>query len=494
MSNKTLNKNKISKKEAIRQLWEMGDLSYKLKGIQLIMRQAVYEASKQVSNFLVARQSGKSYTMCCIGTEYCVKNPNVTVVLLFPKKKDAAGVARDHMRKILEDCPPHLKPEYMVADKMFVFPNGSKILMAGTDGGSAESIRGKTVHLILMDEAGFHDYNDFQYIVTSILFPTMTTTDGRIIMASTPSKQIDHPYMTNYVEPMRASGELVEFDVYSNPLIGKEKIEQIADNYPLGFEDPDFQREYLLQTEVSGDLMVIPEWFKVKDDVVKASEMPVYYDYYVSCDPSVVDGTGIIFAYYDYVRKVLVVYDEAFLGGEGTDSLTTEEIADCIIRKERMHFTNKFTGEQQKPALRIMDDNMPLLVNDLQEKHDISFVKTKKTDKQDKINKVRMMMRRGELEIHPRCKITREHIRTAKWDKQRKKFVRNKGSKQNGVVSNHSDLVDALVYLCRNFIPSKNPFPPGYFDMQGPGVFESRKPKKPSHFERLGNAILGKKK
>ena len=68
------------------------------------------------------------------------------------------------MRQILQDCPPHLKPEYMVADKTFVFPNGSEIVCSGTDGGAAESIRGRTYHLALMDEAGFHDYHDFRYI------------------------------------------------------------------------------------------------------------------------------------------------------------------------------------------------------------------------------------------------------------------------------------------------------------------------------------------
>lgn len=469
----------LTPQQAIAKLWEIGDLSYKLTGIQLDMRNAVYDAIKKVTVFLVSRQSGKSFTMCTIANEYCNRHPNTKVLLLFPKKKDASRVAKEHMRKITEDCPAHLKPEYKVADKTFEFPNGSEIIMAGTDGGSAESIRGSTLHLVLMDEAGFHDYNEFQYIVTSIIIPTLTTTKGKIIMASTPSKEPDHPFMVNYVEPLRSEGRLVEYDVWKNPLLDESDVHDIADNYPLGFDDPDFQREYLLKTNVTSSLMVIPEWYDINKDIVREEgDIPAYYDAYVSCDPAVVDLTGILYGYWDFQKQKLIIIDETVLGGEGQRSLTTDDIAHAIKRKESINFRNNLTGEIYTPYMRIIDNNLPLLVNDLNAKHDLMFRATKKDNKEDKVNQVRMMMKRGEIAIHPRCVNLIDHIRTARWTTNRKEFARNKGNSNKGIKANHSDLLDALVYLVRNLQPQKNPFPSGYFEIHGEGVFGSRTNKK----------------
>lgn len=495
MSEKVVRKKrKLSKSQAVAQLWEAGNLSYKLKGVQLEMRNLVYESLHDVSVYLCSRQTGKSFTMCTIASEFCQRNANVKVLLLFPKKKDATRVAKEHLRIIHDDCPPHLKPEHKVADKTFVYPNGSEIIMAGTDGGSAESVRGSTLHLILMDEAGFHDYTDFLYIVNSVLMPTLTTTDGKVIMASTPSKEPDHPFMVNYVEPYRAKGYLVEYDIYSNPLIDERMREKIVSRFPLGAEDPEYQREYLLKTRVSNSLMVVPEWYNIEKDVVTESVRPVYADNYVGMDPAVSDGTGIIFGYYDFLREKLVIEDELFLGGEGNNSLTTQEIADGITRKEGNLFRNPYTGEVNTPYMRISDNNLPLLINDLNTRHGIRFTVTKKDGKEDRINNVRMLMRRGELEIHPRCKTLINHIQNAKWKTNRKEFVRNKGDSSKGIKSNHSDLLDALIYLVRNYQPSKNPYPEGYFDLSGNNIFQSGKKKDVSENQHFMNSILNIKR
>lgn len=487
-------KKKLSKDQAIAQLWELGDLSYKLKGIQKEMRDKVYDSSHDITVFLCSRQTGKSYTMCLIAAEYCQRHPNTKVLLMFPKKNMAAAVAKEQMRAIHSDCPNHLKPEHKIADKEFVYPNGSVIMMAGADGGHAESVRGKTIHLTLCDEGGFFPYNDMMYIINSILMPTMTTTNGKMIIASTPSKEPDHPFLTNFVDIYRSEGWLVEYDIYSNPLIDDKIRNKIIERYPLGEEDPEYQREYLLKTNASSSLMVVPEWTDLATDIVKEVEMPVYYDGYVSCDPAVVDLTGILFGYYDFLRKKLVIVDEGVLGGEGQRSLTTDDIANCLIRKESSVFSDKYTGEITKPYMRIMDNNLPLLVNDLLFKHNIRFTTTKKDGKEDKVNNVRMMFKRGEIEIHPRCVNLIEHIRTAKWKSNRKEFARNKGNKNKNIKANHSDLLDALVYLVRNLQPQKNPYPEGYFELSGDNVYQSRLGDKNTSQQNLMNAIMNRKK
>ncbi len=487
----------MDKKAAIAKLWELGDLTYKLKGIQRQMRDAVYNSKGKNTVFLCARRTGKSFTMCAIAVEFCIRAPNQTVKLIFPKKKDARSVAREHMVPVLADCPPHIKPEYKTQENEYRFPNGSVIQMAGTDGGSAESVRGSAANLILLDEAGFHDYTDFSYIVRSILMPTLLTTKGKMIMASTPSKQSDHPFMVEYVRQARAEGTLIEYDIYKNPLITVEDIEEIIDEYPGGVEDPAFKREFLLQSESDLDAMVIPEFNKdVKKDIVKESTMPAFYDCYVSGDPAVGDLTGILFAYYDFIRGKIVILDELVMGGKGERQLTTQDIADGIFRKERNLFKNPLTGEKNEPFKRVMDNNNPILINDLSREHGLRFVATRKDNKDEQINKVRMMIRRGDLEIHPRCINLIYHLETARWktrksDGKRVGYERVAGSSDKKFKGHHADLVDALIYLVRNVNMNKNPFPDGY-DFNGSDYHIPEK-KENSSIKDLFNGLMNKK-
>lgn len=462
----------LTKEQAIEKLWRAGNLEWKLKGIQKEMRKSVYESKGKKTTFLISRRSGKSYTMCVLAVEQCIKVPNSVVKVLFPKKKDAKTVARDQMKTILDDCPIDIKPEWMEADKLFIFPNGSEIQMAGTDGGSAESVRGSRCHLAILDEAGFMDYNEFSYIVQSIIMPTLLTTKGKMILASTPSKEPDHPFMTDYVLPARKDGSLIEYDIYSNPMINEKDIEEIASEYPGGRDDPAFLREFMLHCEVVSDDFIVPEFTsELKKDIVKErKEKPPYYDFYVSGDPAATDLTHILFGYYDYLGAKLVIADEVTLGGPG-EIITTQDIADGIRRKEKLNFTNPITGEQFNPYMRIMDYNNKILMFDLEKEHGLRFIPATKDNKDGAVNKLRMMIRQGKIEISSNCKNLIYQLQAGRWRKTKDgkstgTFSRLKGLKDQQLKPNHCDGIDALLYMVRNIDYNKNPYPAGYLEFQ----------------------------
>jgi len=455
-------KNKLSKKQAIDKLWRLGNLEWKLKGIQKEMRNAVYETSKQDTVFLISRRSGKTFTMMTIAVEHCIKKPNCVVKVIFPKKKDAKSVSKYQMKTILEDCPVDLMPEWKEADKIYVFPNGSEIQMTGTDGGSAESIRGSGCDLALLDEAGFHDYNEFSYIVRSIILPTLMTTKGKMVLASTPSKEPDHPFMTEYVIPSRIDSSIIEYTIDDNPLITKEQIEEFAKSYPGGLLDPDFRREYYNEFTTSGKDFVVPEFTaEVEKDIVREFELPAYFDYYVSGDPAVTDLTVILFAYYDFLNSCIVINDELVLGGEGSN-ITTKEIADGIKRKIKLLFSNKLTGESPEPKMLIMDNNNKFLLNDLYQEHGLAFTPTAKDNKEAQINKVRMMISQGRIYISPKCKNLIYHLKSTRWSRSKKEFLRSKGNLRENLKAHHGDAIDALIYLVRNMDIQSNPYPSNY--------------------------------
>lgn len=468
-------KKELTKKQAIDKLWRLGNLEWKLKGVQKNMRRDFYSSELQETVFLCGRRLGKTHTMMTIAIEYCIKNSNTIVKVIFPKKKDAKSVSKFQMKTILEDCPIDLQPEWKEADKLYIFPNGSEIQMTGTDGGSAESIRGSSCHLAILDEAGFHDYNDFSYIIRSIIMPTLLTTNGKIILASTPSKEADHPFMTEYVIPRRIDGTIIEYTIEDNPLIEKEQIKKFAETYPGGIEDPDFRREYYNEFTTSGKDFVIPEFTNaVEKDIVYDFKIPPHFYYYISGDPAVTDLTVILFAFHDFLNGKLVICDELVLGGEGSN-ITTQEIADGIKRKKKLLFTNSLTGECPNPKLMIMDNNNKFLINDLYQEHGLQFIPTAKDNKEAQVNKLRMMIAQGKIQISPKCKNLIFHLKSTRWNRNKKEFQRSKGNIRENLMPHHGDAVDALIYLVRNVDTSLNPYPTGYFEESNENMFYPNK-------------------
>ena len=65
-------------------------------------------------------------------------------------------------------------------------------------------------------------------------------------------------------------------------------------------------------------------------------------------------------------------------------------------------------------------------------------------------------------------------MKFARWDKNRKNFLKLKDSPSGQIKGGHADALAAIIYLHRNIIKSKNPYPLGYGEMSGSNVFQTR--------------------
>ena len=145
----------ISREKAIEMLWEQGELSYLLTAPQVDIKNGILSDPNRISVVLCSRRLGKTFLMCTMAVEECLKRSNAVVKYAFPKQNSANKMLKPVMRKVLEDCPKHLKPVWMTAEKCYRFPNGSEIQISGTDNGNIENLRGGDSHLNIVDEAGF---------------------------------------------------------------------------------------------------------------------------------------------------------------------------------------------------------------------------------------------------------------------------------------------------------------------------------------------------
>ena len=460
-----------NKDQAIRELWRRGDLDYKRHEGQMRMKNYIEEFDSDIVSILASRRLGKSYELLLEAVELCRKKPGAIVKYICPRLKMVKMIVAPNMRKIMEDCPQELRPEWKENDKVYIFPNGSEIQFAGTDNGSHENLRGGAADFCIVDEAGFCDHLD--YVIKSILRPTLLTTGGRIVMISTPSKSSDHEFIQKYITPLQNAGDLLTLNIYDNPMLSDKIIESLKKDYPSGDKDPQYRREYLCEIIRDKESVVIPEFTpELERKMVRPWDRPPFFDSYTSGDVGFRDLTIYLFAYWDYLKHVLVIEDELVMNGP---EMTTERLASEIKRKERENFQDS-EGNALPTYLRIMDNNL-IMWNDLNRLHNLNFIVSDKDNKEAQINHLRMMIANEQIIINPRCKHLIYHLRGASWKESNsvnRVFAHLSDTPDYSVRGGHADAVDALIYLVRNLVKSKNPYPRDWGKVFGDDIFQTQ--------------------
>lgn len=432
----------LSREEAVTALWNKGIISWKLDKNQKEMHDLVKNGQHGMIVIGASRQIGKSWAMTAIAVETCIQKPFQTVKFIAPKVKDIRRIIAPLIREICADAPKNLKPTFKSNESIFRFPNGSEIQLAGTDNGHAESIRGTKAHLCIIDEAGFCD--DLEYVVNSILIPTTTTTGGKIVMISTPSKTHDHPFIT-FLREAEMENRYIKKTIYDNPRLTPQDIERIALTAG-GVNSVNFRREYLVEIITSEEDAIVPEFTKeLQSSIIKDHPRPSHFDAYIAMDIGGRDFTAVLFGYYDFLNAKLIIEDEFVM----TYRQTSDVLAKNINEKEFELWRGK------TPYLRIADNNNIILLNDLTIRHGMTFIPTAKDNFDAALNNMRTMIKSGKIIINPRCKRLISHLEGGIWNKARTTFAK---SADKG----HFDCVAALIYLCRNINFNKNPYPAGF--------------------------------
>lgn len=434
---------KLTKAQLIREKWYRGKLNYKLYGYQYVLYLALWAAigNPACLKYVLkcSRRWGKSTVLCLISLEFAIRHPNAQIRFAAPTAKALKKITMPIYRKLLKDCPETLKPTYKIMEQVWMFPNGSEIHMAGTDGGNAESLRGTASDLNLIDEAGFAD--DLDYVLRDILIPQTLTTGGKTLLASTPARTPAHDF-TEIARECELDGFLTKLTIFDNPSISQEKIELYAKEAG-GFESTTWKREYLCEDVVDENLAIIPDWKDIYVQEIPPNEFYPYYHAYAGMDLGRVDNTAIVFGTYLFKEATLYVEDEIIMEGA---EWTTVTLKDRILAKE------KELWDQKKPYRRISDNNNPHLINDLSSLHGVFFMQTDKDALEAMVNAVREMVVRGQIIVHPRCVNLLGCLRWGVWDAKRRGFDR---SKKLG----HFDTLAALIYLVRNLAKHSNPIP-----------------------------------
>jgi Terminase large subunit, T4likevirus-type, N-terminal len=467
MSNAT-----ITQKEAQEKLWRKGILVWKLNSAQRLMYENFYNSKTRVPVFNISRRCGKTWTLATIALETAIKTPNSTVHYACPTAVMATKIIVPTIRKLLDDCPADLKPVYNKHDRAFDFKNGSKIQIEGTDEGNAERLRGTSTNLGIVDEAGF--IKDLEYLVKDILLPQTLTTNGKLLLSSTPPKHSGHSFV-EFIAKAKFNECYVKLSIVDVlDLIKDDPVHLKQHLNPVHVEElkaesggensPTWRREYMVEIITDTTHAVVPEFNdELEKIIVQENKKPRYYDAYTVMDPGLVDNTGVLFGYLDFGQAKLVIEDEYLVNGI---DVTTENIANFIKSKEMYLWANSGLKDHNKePVYMRISDNEPILLNDLRQLHGLSFFPAKKDDKEAAINDLRIKLKAEKIIINPRCRNLIYQLKTAIWNPRRTSFERTKDA-------GHFDLVDCIIYMVRHVQWNKNPTP--YKESTGVNIFAGR--------------------
>jgi hypothetical protein len=445
-------KSNLSKKQVIDELWYRGVLSFKLDAAQKKLYDLYYNSSHKVMTWLMSRRSGKTFTLCVLALEQCLRKPNSIVKFASPTKIQVNNNVRPLFAKLLEDCPDDIKPNFSGKDYIYYFPNGSEIQLAGTDSGHAEKLRGGDSDVWFVDEAGSCD--DLEYTVKSILLPTTLITKGKGILASTPPRDPEHQFI-GFIERAEQNKSLMKMTIDDNPRLTHEQKEELYAE--LGGKDTeDARRELFCEIIRDPSLSVIPEFTEaVQNDVVKEWPRPPYFDCYEAMDIGFQDLTVVLFAYYDFRADKVIIEDELVMNGP---EMKLNVLTDKIKEKEKALWTDPLSLELKKPYFRVSDINY-IVQNEIRHHshNEINFIAAKKDDKESAVNNLRMMIASKKIIINPKCVTLIRHLKNAKFA-----TVGNKTKLGRGSDGSHFDALDAAIYLIRHIVYTKNPYPIGY--------------------------------
>jgi hypothetical protein len=442
-------------RDAVEQQWHDGDLSYLWHEEQQRWDDIRRAHARRVFVVECSRRIGKSMYLCALAIQEAISGPDRQIRYAAPHAKDVKKIVLPHMRSILEDCPGELKPSFSVVDNCWTFPNGSQIHIAGCNSGNAESLRGVASHLCLVDEAGFVD--ELRYVVFDILLPQTLTTDGRIVLASTPAKSPAHDFAA-YCAEAEASGSYVHATIYDAPHITGDLIAEYMGESG-GEESSTWRREYLAQRVVDEESAVVPEFIRMRDVLVEEHERPAHYDRYVIADLGYHDLAAWLFVIWDFKRGLWIAEDELVM----KNASISEQVRAAIAKEHALwgepandsgvgaRPVNGNTAGESSVYCRLADGS-PLVIAEMQRGQKYPIGQVDNGDRDAAVAAFRRVTRDAKYRINPKCKTLISHISAAVWNPQRSNFARM-GS------FGHFDALAAALYAERHIDRQRNPFP-----------------------------------
>lgn len=190
---------------------------------------------------IASRQCGKTTIIAIYALWYMIFNPDKSVAIM-SYKLDAAKEILYKIREIYCNLPEFIKPAATINNnKILKFENNSYIIAVACSG---NAVKGRTVDLLIADEAAFIRKPDFENFLMSVFPMQASRPDAQMILISTPNS-IDHGFYEIWKRAINGENSFVPSKIRWNcvPYRNEEWKEQMIRDYGSAF----FEQEYAVE-------------------------------------------------------------------------------------------------------------------------------------------------------------------------------------------------------------------------------------------------------
>ena len=401
-------------------------LEYKLDGLQSRILEDLQGNDTNKVLILSSRQIGKSYWSCVYALMFLIKNPNTIARIVAPTLEQAYDIVEDNLSKILEDCPPCFISRKK-STLRWDFSNGSSLRLGGLKRAHVDSNRGGNASLVIYEECGFVNSDDFMYGINSVLGPQLLRSAGREIYVSTPSDNPDHALHSHVLPECEVNSSLYRYTVFDSPSISEHMVDE-AIRRSGGKETEAFRREYMAEIIRSDSSMVVP--FSLENHVADI-QIPNHANWGLTVDwGGVRDKTVALLHTYDFVNNKLMIIDEMVYDS----NIPTTVIVKGIRDLQSKHNAN---------VEHIYADVPGQIAIDLNNNHNMPIVSPQKNDWLASVNNMAAQFHSLNIIIHSRCLFLIKSCYSGMFNKNRTDFQR---TEELG----HCDALACLMYSVRS--------------------------------------------
>jgi hypothetical protein len=311
----------LSPQQARNLLWNQGHLDFLLHSGQLKIKQTLDALPPSTREFVVlcSRRYGKSYLGIVLALEKCLQNPNQRVAIIGPTYVHTQKIILPLLKNHVAKSAPKGLLQHTKSEFMWRFKNGSELIISSFEG-AVEVLRGQFLDLALLEESALANSDEFEYITSSVIFPTLLHSRGKIIHLTTPAVSPEHYFNSVLLPKLEERGAVIKKTVYDNPLLTETDIEEAMDKCG-GEQSAHWQREFLCNVALDKAALVVPAYSD--SHITKSHELPPGARHWVAVDwGGVRDLTVWLLMAFDYrLKKVVVLKEQVFQPSTPTSSV-----------------------------------------------------------------------------------------------------------------------------------------------------------------------------
>lgn len=422
-------------KQLEEELWHRGDIQdLLLHEGQLKVYNKIQELPSDVKEVCLkmSRRYGKSYLAVVIAFITCLKKPNAQVIIAAPTQKQAYNITVPLIRQIANKAPKKLLKQ-LKSELRWQFSNGSQLVLGGFDSAS-ESFRGLAADLVIVEEGGATQPDNFLYTTSSILLPVLLSTGGRMIHVYTPAPTPDHPLHTVTEARANLKDALYTYDIHSCPLYTKQQVQEMCEAVG-GEHSLAWKREFLVLPERDTEKTCVPEF--QENLHVRPLTAPAHTKYWIASDiGGTLDPSAFLLMAHDYHKDQTQVLAEAHLPPNPSNP-TIVKLVDQL----------KSLASVPKDQIPVYMDAPGSLRSDLLQTYNLQLSTLTKSPTKygihEKLSHIRQAIANDKIAIDPSCKMLITTLRSAQLNSARTDYQRTD-------LIGHADHLDALIYGYRH--------------------------------------------